>query len=41
MLDDVKATTGYLTQKEEALDRKVWGNAIGKGYRAVVRQTTE
>jgi hypothetical protein len=41
LLDDLKERRGYSHLKEEALDRKVWRARFGRGFGAVVRQTTK
>jgi hypothetical protein len=39
--DDLKERTGYSLLKEEALDRTLWRARFGRGFEAVVRQTTK
>ena len=41
LLDDLKDRRGYSHLKKEALDRTMWRNRFGRGFRPVVRQTTE
>jgi hypothetical protein len=41
LLDDLKDRRGYSQLKQEALDRTVWRNRFGRGFRPVVRQNTE
>ena len=41
LLDDLKDRRGYCHLKEEALDRTMWRNRFGGGFRPVVRQNTE
>jgi hypothetical protein len=41
LLDDLKDRRGYSHLKEEALDRTVWRNLLGRGFSTVVRQNTE
>ena len=41
ILDDLKDRRGYSHLKEEALDRTMWGNRFGGGFRPVDRQNTE
>ena len=41
LLDDRKERRGYSHLKEEALDRTVWRAGFGRGFGAVVRQTTD
>jgi hypothetical protein len=41
LLEDLMGTRGYLSWKEEALDRTLWRTRFGRGYVPVVRQTTE
>ena len=41
LLDDLKDRRGYSHLKEEALDLNMWRNRFGRGFRPVVRQTTE
>jgi hypothetical protein len=41
LLDDLKDGRGYSHLKEEALDRTMWRNRFGGGFRPVVRQNTE
>ena len=36
LLDDLKDRTGYCQLKEEALDRTMWRNRFGRGFRPVV-----
>ena len=38
LLDDLNETKGYWKQKEEALDRTLWGTRFGSGYGPAVRQ---
>jgi len=40
-LDDLKERRGYSHLKEEALDRTMWRARFGRGFGAVVRQTTK
>jgi len=40
LLDDFKERRGYSNLEEEALDRTVWRARFGRGFGAVVRQTT-
>jgi len=40
-LDDLKERRGYSHLKEEALDRTMWRAHFGRGFGAVVRQTTK
>ena len=40
-MDDLKEKSGYWKLKEETLDRTVWRTHFGRGYRPVVRKTTE
>jgi hypothetical protein len=40
LLDDLKERRGYSHLKEEALDRTMWRSRFGRGFRPVVRQTT-
>jgi hypothetical protein len=40
LLEDDKENRGYCNLKE-ALDRTLWRTRFGRGYRPVVRQTTE
>jgi len=41
LLDDLKERTGYSHLKEKALDRSMWRARFGRGFGAVVRQTTK
>jgi hypothetical protein len=41
LLDDLKEKRRYCKLKEQALDRTMWRTRFGRGYRPVVRQTTE
>ena len=41
LLDDLKDRRGYSHLKEEALDRTMWRNRFGGGFKPVVRQNTE
>jgi hypothetical protein len=41
LLDDLKDRTGYSDFKEKTLDRTMWRNRFGRGFRPVVRQNTE
>jgi len=41
LLDDLKDRRGYSHLKEDALDRTVWRNRFGRGFRTVIRQYTE
>jgi hypothetical protein len=41
LLDELKDGRGYCHLKEEALDRSMWRNRIGRGVGPVVRQNTE
>jgi hypothetical protein len=41
LLDDLKEMRGYYKLKGEALDRTLWRTHVGRGYGAVVRETTE
>jgi len=41
LLDDLTDRRGYCNLKEEAVDRKMWRNRFGGGFRPVVRQNTE
>ena len=41
LLDDLKERRGYSYLKEEALDRIMWRARFGRGFGAVVRQTTK
>jgi len=40
-LDGVKEKTSYCRLKEESMDKQLWRIRFGRGYRSVVRQTTE
>jgi hypothetical protein len=40
-MDDLKERIGYYHLKEEALDSTTWRAGFGRGFRPVVRQTTE
>ena len=40
LLDDLKDRRGYCHLKEEALDRRMWGDRFGRGFEPVVRQST-
>jgi len=39
LLDDLRAETGYLKLKKEALDRHLWRTRFARSYGPVVRQT--
>ena len=41
LLDDLKDRRGYCQLKEETLDRTMWRNRFGRGFRPVVRQITD
>jgi len=41
LLDDLKERRGYSHLKEEALDRTMWRDRLGRGFGPVVRQTTK
>ena len=41
LLDDLKESRGYSHLKEEALNCTVWRAGFGRGFEAVVRQTTK
>ena len=41
LLDDLKNRRGYCQLKEEALDRTMWRNPFGRGFRPVVSQITD
>ena len=41
LLDDLKDRRGYSHLTEEALDRTIWRNSIGRCFEPVVRQNTE
>ena len=41
LLDDLKDRTGYCDLKEEAVDRNMWRDRIGRGFEPVIRQTAE
>jgi hypothetical protein len=41
LLDDLKERRGYSHLKEGALDRTTWRTRFGRGFGAVVRQTTK
>jgi hypothetical protein len=41
LLDDLKDRRGYSHLKEEALDRTMWRNRVGRSFGPVVRQNTE
>jgi hypothetical protein len=41
LLDDLKEKRRYRKLKDEALDRTRWRIRFGRGYRPVIRQTTE
>ena len=41
LLDDLKDMRGYCHLKEEALDRTMWRNRFGRGFRPVVWQITD
>ena len=41
LLDDLKEKRIYWKLKEEALERTLWRTRFGRGYRPVIRQTTE
>ena len=40
LLDDLKDRRGYCHLKEEAVDRNMWRDRLGRGFEPVVRQTT-
>jgi hypothetical protein len=41
LMDDLKEKRRYCKLKEEALDSTLWRTRFARGYRPVVRQTTE
>jgi hypothetical protein len=41
LLADLKDRRGYSHLKEEALNRTMWRNRLGRGFGPVVRQNTE
>jgi hypothetical protein len=41
LLDYLKEKRRYWKLKEEALDRTLWRIRLGRGYGALLRQTTE
>jgi hypothetical protein len=41
LLDDLKERRGYSHLKEETLNRAMWRARFGRGFRPLVRQTTE
>ena len=41
LLDELKNGRGYSHLKEEALDRTMWRNLLGRVFAPVVRQNTE
>ena len=41
LLDNLKDRRGYTHLKEEALDRTMWRNRYGGGFKPVVRKNTE
>ena len=41
LLDDLKESRGYSHLKEEALNCTMWRAGFGRGFEAVVRQTTK
>jgi len=41
VLDDLKENKRYWNLKDEALGRTAWRTSFGRGYRPVLRQTTE
>ena len=41
LLDDLKESRGYSHLKDEALDRTLWRARFGRGFGAVVRQTSK
>jgi hypothetical protein len=41
LLDDLKEKRGHCKLKDEVLDHTTWRTHFGRGYRPVVRQTTE
>jgi hypothetical protein len=41
LLDDLKDRRGYSHLKKEALDRTMWRNLFGGGFKPVVSQNTE
>jgi hypothetical protein len=41
LLDDLKDKRGYSHLKEEALDRIMWMNRLGRGVGPAVREITE
>ena len=40
LLDDLKDRRGCSHLEEEALDRNMWRDRLGRGFEHVVRQTT-
>jgi hypothetical protein len=41
LLDDLREKRRYWNLEKEALDRTLWRTRFGRGYRPVIRQTTE
>jgi hypothetical protein len=41
LLNELKERRGYSHLKEKTLDRTMWRNRFGGGFRPVVRQNTE
>ena len=41
LLDDLKDRRGYSHLKEEALDRTMWRDRFGRGFKPLVRQTMD
>jgi hypothetical protein len=41
LFDDLKEWRGYSHLKEKALDRTMWRARFGRGFGAVLRQTTK
>jgi hypothetical protein len=41
LLDDLKEKRRYCKLKEQALDHTLWRTGFGRGYRRVIKQTTE
>jgi hypothetical protein len=41
LLDDLEEKRRYCKLKEEAVNHSLWRTCFGRGYRPVVRQTTE
>ena len=41
LLDDLKDRRGHCHLTEEALDRNIWRDCFGRGFKTVVRQITE